>query len=146
IVAASGAVRPRLAELQRQIAHGRDIVSEGRDQGTVVFPDAGCKFFIVADPEERLRRRALELEKKGQAVDIAALRREMAERDERDAGRELAPLRPADDAIHLDTTGLSPDQVAERTEAEVLRRRGRGAEGPRGRGEDRDQGPGESVK
>jgi cytidylate kinase len=122
IVAASGAVRPRLAEIQRQIAHGRDIVSEGRDQGTVVFPDAGCKFFIVADPEERLRRRALELEKKGQSVDIAALRREMAERDERDAGRELAPLRPADDAVHLDTTGLSPDEVAERMEAEVRRR------------------------
>jgi cytidylate kinase len=119
VVAASGAVRPRLAKMQRTIAHGQNIVSEGRDQGTVVFPDAGCKFFIVADPEERLRRRALELEKKGQTVDLAALRREMAERDERDAGRELAPLRPADDAVHLDTTGLSPDEVAERMEAEV---------------------------
>ena len=64
---------PAPAALQRQIAAGRDIVCEGRDQGTVVFPDAGCKFFLVADPEERLRRRVAELEARGETVDVEAL-------------------------------------------------------------------------
>src|SRR5262249_55282550 len=82
IVAARPAVRLRLAALQRQIAAGRDVVCEGRDQGTVVFPDAGCKFFLVADPEERLRRRVAELEAKGETVDVEALRRGQAERDQ----------------------------------------------------------------
>ena len=65
VVAASAVVRPRLAELQRQIAAGRNIVCEGRDQGTVVFPDAACKFFLTADPEERLQRRVRELAERG---------------------------------------------------------------------------------
>lgn len=121
-VAASAVVRPFLADLQRQIARGRDIVCEGRDQGTVVFPDAGCKFFLTADPEVRLRRRADELLAKGQPVDLDELRRGQAERDARDAGRELAPLRPADDAVSVDTTGLTFAEVVARLEAEVRRR------------------------
>lgn len=121
-VAASAVVRPFLAELQRHIARGRDIVCEGRDQGTVVFPDAGCKFFLTADAEVRLRRRAEELEAKGQRVDLGELRRAQAERDARDAGRALAPLRPADDAVRIDTTGLALGEVVARLEAEVRRR------------------------
>jgi cytidylate kinase len=122
VVAASAAVRPRLAELQRQVAAGRDMVCEGRDQGTVVFPDAACKFFLVADPEERLRRRAREMEGRGAAVDLDALRRDMAERDQRDAGRRLAPLRPADDAVLVDSTGLTAEQVVDGMEREARRR------------------------
>ncbi len=123
VVAASPVVRPRLAELQRRLAEGRSIVCEGRDQGTAVFPQAECKFFLFADPEERLRRRARELQAKGRAVDLDALRQEMTARDQRDAERELAPMKPADDAILLDSTGLTLDQVVDRMEQEVRQRR-----------------------
>jgi cytidylate kinase len=122
VVAASAVVRPYLAALQRQIAAGRDMVCEGRDQGTVVFPDAGCKFYLDADPDERLRRRVREMEGRGQSVDVEELRTIQAERDQRDAGRDLAPLRPAADAILLDSTALSLDQVVERMEQEVRQR------------------------
>jgi cytidylate kinase len=122
VVAASAVVRPRLAELQRQIAAGRNMVCEGRDQGTVVFPDAGCKFFLTADPDERFRRRLDELQQRGQQVHAEALRRQQQERDERDAHRELAPMRPADDAVLLDSTDQTLEQVVERMELEVRRR------------------------
>jgi cytidylate kinase len=122
VVAASAAVRPRLAELQRQIAQGRDIVCEGRDQGTVVFPDAGCKFFLTADAEERLHRRVLELQARGDSVDVDHLRQTQAERDTRDSTRALAPLRPAEDAVLIDSTELSLAEVVARMEAEVRRR------------------------
>jgi cytidylate kinase len=126
VVAASAVVRPRLVELQRLVARGRDMVCEGRDQGTVVFPDAGCKFFLTAQAEERLRRREAELKERGQVVDVSALRRGQEERDHRDASRELAPMKPADDAVILDSTGLTLEQVVERMEEEVRRRMGRG--------------------
>jgi cytidylate kinase len=122
VVAASPVVRPRLAELQRRIALGRDMVCEGRDQGTVVFPDAGCKFFLTADPEERLRRRALELRARGERVDLDALRLAQAQRDARDSTREVAPLKPAADAVRIDSTHLSLEQVVARMEAEVRKR------------------------
>jgi cytidylate kinase len=122
VVAASAIVRPRLAELQRRIAQGRNMVCEGRDQGTVVFPDAGCKFFLVADSEERFRRRLEELRAKGQPVDEVELRRQQRQRDERDASRALAPMRPADDAIVLDSTMLTLEQVVQEMEREVRRR------------------------
>ena len=130
VVAVNPAVRLRLAEWQRHIAAGRNMVCEGRDQGTVVFPDAGCKFFLVADGEERLRRRARELEASGQVIDVEALHRAQAERDQRDAGRELAPLKQADDAMLLDSTHLSAEQVVDRMEQEVRgrMRTGRGSE------------------
>jgi cytidylate kinase len=121
-VAASAVVRPYLAALQRQTAAGRDMVCEGRDQGAVVFPDAGCKFFLTADPEVRLRRRLDELRQAGRAVDAESLRQAQAERDHRDANRALAPMRPADDAILLDSSTLSLDQVVARMEDEVRRR------------------------
>jgi cytidylate kinase len=114
----SPVVRRRLAELQRAVAAGRDMVCEGRDQGTVVFPDAVCKFFLVADPEERARRRRRELEARGEAVDFAALLEAIRERDRRDAARDIAPMRPAADAVLLDTTALSLEQVVDRMETE----------------------------
>jgi cytidylate kinase len=114
----SPVVRRRLAELQRAIAAGRDMVCEGRDQGTVVFPDAVCKFFLVADPEERARRRQRELEARHEPVDFAALLAAIQERDRRDAARDIAPMRPADDAILLDTTRLSLAEVVDRMETE----------------------------
>ena len=122
VVAASAVVRPRLASLQRQIVAGRDFVCEGRDQGTVVFPDAACKFFLTADPEERLRRRDADLRSRGTVVQIDALRREQAERDYRDSHRELAPLRPARDAILVDSTGRTLDEIVSLMEGEVCRR------------------------
>jgi cytidylate kinase len=121
-VAASAVVRPFLAQLQRQIAENRNMVCEGRDQGTVVFPDAACKFFLIADPEERVRRRALELQARGQPVDLDELRRAQAERDERDASRDLAPMKPAADALEVDSTGKALEQVIDLLEQEVRRR------------------------
>jgi CMP/dCMP kinase len=122
VVAAVPAVRRRLVEVQRAIAAGRDMVCEGRDQGTVAFPDAGCKFFLTADPEERLRRRQKEMAARGEVVDVEALRRALEERDRRDAARDVAPMHPADDAVVLDTTGLTPEQVVDTLEQEVRRR------------------------
>jgi cytidylate kinase len=115
-------VRHRLAILQRQIAAGRDMVCEGRDQGTAVFPDALCKFFLIADADERARRRYRELMQKGVAADLAAIRAAIDERDRRDAARDLAPMVPADNAIILDSTYLSPHEVLERMYDEVQAR------------------------
>jgi cytidylate kinase len=143
-VADSPAVRRRLAEMQRAIAQGRDMVCEGRDQGTVVFPDAACKFFLVADPVERAKRRQREMAARGEAVELAVLVEAQAARDRRDAARDLAPMRPADDAVVLDSTALGPEQVVDRMEAEVRRRRGGPAPSPLSRpaagGEARDGG------
>jgi cytidylate kinase len=121
-VADSPAVRRRLVDLQRAAAAGQDMVSEGRDQGTIVFPDALCKFFLTADPVERARRRQREMEERGQAVDPAALLQALEARDRRDAARDLAPMRPAADALVIDSTHLRLDQVVDRMEAEVRRR------------------------
>lgn len=111
VVAVSAVVRPWLVTMQRAIAQGRNMVCEGRDQGTVVFPDALCKFFLTANAEERLQRRVRELRARGETVDIDALRRTQAERDERDSKRELSPLRPAEDAVLIDSTHLDADHV-----------------------------------
>jgi cytidylate kinase len=121
-VADSPAVRRRLSEMQRAIARGRRVVTEGRDQGTVVFPDAFCKFFLSAAVEERARRRQAEMAARGEAVELAVLLPMIEARDRRDAARELAPMVPAADAVVVDGTGLSLDQVVDRMEAEVLRR------------------------
>jgi CMP/dCMP kinase len=123
-VADSPVVRRRLAELQRAVAQGRNMVCEGRDQGTVVFPDAACKFFLVADPVERAKRRQREMAARGEAVELSALLEAQAARDRRDAARDIGPMRPAADAVVLDSTALSPEQVVERMAAEVRRRGG----------------------
>ena len=126
VVAASAVVRPRLAALQRQIVAGRNFVCEGRDQGTVVFPDEACKFFLTADAEERLRRRVGDLRARGTIVEVEKQRRDQVERDYRDSHRELAPLRPAPDAILVDSTGRTLDEVVSLMEEEVHRRMGNG--------------------
>jgi cytidylate kinase len=119
-----GVVRRFLTERSRAFAVGRQIVSEGRDQGTVVFPRAQCKFFMTATPEERARRRSQELAKHGRQVAYEEVLADQLERDRRDAERELAPLRQADDAIVVDTTGLDLAEVVDLLEAHVRRRRG----------------------
>jgi len=121
-VADSPAVRRRLAQMQRTIAQGRNMVCEGRDQGTIVFPDAICKFFLIADPIERARRRQREMAARGEAIDLEQILREQEIRDQRDAARNLAPMKPAADALLLDSTRLSPEQVVEAMSAEVRRR------------------------
>ncbi len=115
-------VRQQMVQWQRQLAAGRNIVCEGRDQGTVVFPDSPCKFFLSADPEERARRRQRELLKQGDNVSVAEVLQQQLERDRRDAGRQLAPMVPATDAILLDSTHLTLDQVVQRLEQEVRTR------------------------
>jgi cytidylate kinase len=122
-VAESPVVRRRLVELQRAVAAGRDIVCEGRDQGTVVFPDAACKFFLVASPEERAHRRHRELLARGETVSWDKVLHDQQERDRRDASRDLAPMVPAADAIILDSTHLSLAQVIDRMEEEARRQR-----------------------
>ena len=124
-IADSRVVREHLVHMQRAIAAGRDMVCEGRDQGTVVFPDAACKFFLVADPVERARRRQREQAARGETVTLAEVLRTQEARDRRDAARDLAPMVPAADAVELDTTQLSLDQVVDRMEQEVRLRAGR---------------------
>jgi cytidylate kinase len=121
-VASNPAVRKQLGSWQRALAAGRNIVCEGRDQGTVVFPDAGCKFFLEADPEERARRRYRELVARGEQVTLAEIRQAQEIRDRRDADRQLAPMVPAADAIIVDSTFCSAEQTVERMEQEVRRR------------------------
>ncbi len=113
-------VRERLVALQRALGAGGGVVMEGRDIGTVVFPNAEVKLYLTADPIERARRRAAELRARGETVDEAALAREIAARDERDSARSHSPLRPATDALRLDTTGLTLEQVVARMEQEVV--------------------------
>ena len=116
-VASQPAVREALLELQRALARQGGCVVEGRDIGTVVLPWAPLKLFVTASPEERARRRHLELLAKGQPSDYPATLAEIAERDRRDQSRAIAPLRPAADAILVDTSGLTIDQVVDQLEA-----------------------------
>lgn len=120
-VAVVAAVRVFLAAEQRAAASGRDIVCEGRDQGSFVFPDAACKFFLTAAPRVRAERRAAELAAKGQVVSIEAVLAEQAERDARDASRDIAPMRPAPDAILVDTTHLTTVAVIDQISKAVAR-------------------------
>ena len=121
-VASNPAVRKQLGMWQRALAAGRNIVCEGRDQGTIVFPDAGCKFFLQADPVERARRRHRELLARGEQVSLAEVRQAQECRDRRDADRHIAPMVPAKDAIILDSTHFTLEQIVERMEQEVRAR------------------------
>jgi cytidylate kinase len=113
-VAAWPAVRAALLERQRAFAQPPGLIADGRDIGTVIFPAAPLKIFLTATAEERARRRYNQLKEKDSGVSLAALSREIAERDQRDATRPVAPLVPAADAIVLDSTALSAAEVAER--------------------------------
>jgi cytidylate kinase len=109
-------VRRRLVDLQRQIAGSRDTVTEGRDQGTVAFPEAECKIFLTASPEERARRRHAELAARGEMISLDAVLSQQQDRDQRDAARPVGALIKAADAVEVWTDGLSPDEVIERLE------------------------------
>lgn len=112
-VSAVPAVRRVLLAVQRNMAKNQSVVMEGRDIGSVVFPEAQVKIFLDADPGERARRRALELSGKGEATDLRTVSGELHERDKRDRTRSEAPLVQAPDAEFVDTTGLSLEQVEE---------------------------------
>lgn len=114
VVAALPSVRGALLDRQRRFQQPPGLVADGRDMGTVVFPDAPLKIFLTASLEERAQRRYNQLKEQGVSASIQSLLRELAQRDERDANREVAPLRPAEDAIMLDSTELSIDEVFER--------------------------------
>jgi len=111
-VSALKIVRERLLDLQRDMARRASVVAEGRDIGTVVFPDAEVKIFLYASAEERARRRCAELRAAGRPADLAETLREMAERDKRDSERDLAPLRMADDALRIDSSTVGADELA----------------------------------
>jgi cytidylate kinase len=121
-IAENALVRSHLVQLQRAIAAGRNMVCEGRDQGTVAFPDAGCKFFLMADPAERARRRQRELQARGNPRTWEEVLHEQEVRDHRDAGREVGPMVPARDAVVIDGTHLTLEQVVERMEQAIKRR------------------------
>ncbi len=116
---ALGAVRERMRELQRAAGADGRVVMEGRDIGTAIFPDAEFKFFLNADVKIRARRRYEELRKKGQSITEDEVLDQLIERDRRDSGRELAPLKRADDAIEIDSTKLSIDAVVAAMKAKI---------------------------
>jgi cytidylate kinase len=121
-VAAIPAVRAALLDFQRAFGRERGAVLDGRDIGTVVFPDARVKLFVTASVEERARRRFLELRRRGIAADPAQVEAEIRDRDAQDANRPVAPLRPAEDAVILDTTALDAEAAFARALALVRER------------------------
>jgi cytidylate kinase len=113
LISAIPGVRSALVAQQRRLGEG-GVVMAGRDIGTVVFPNAGFKFFLVASLDEKVRRRAAQYERRGERVDEEAMRKEVEERDRVDTQRAVAPLRPAPDAVVIDTDRLDVDQVVDR--------------------------------
>lgn len=112
-VADSPSVRSRLADWQRAFAAEEDTVTEGRDQGTIVFPDAFRKFFLTASDVERARRRVADHQGRGEAVSFESILADQRARDARDLARAIAPMKPAEDAALIDTTGMTVEQVVE---------------------------------
>lgn len=118
-IAALPAVRAGLLRRQQEFRQAPGLVADGRDMGTVVFADAPLKIYLTASAEERARRRYLQLKDKGETVTLTSLLEEIRARDERDTNRSIAPLKPADDAIILDSTTMTIEQVLERILSEV---------------------------
>ncbi len=116
-VAALPLVRAALLKRQRAFAQPPGLVADGRDMGSAVFPDAVLKVYLTASPEERALRRYNQLKEKGIDVSLPAVSREIGERDERDANRKIAPLKAAEGAHILDSTGITPQQVIERVQS-----------------------------
>lgn len=112
-------VRAALLELQRRLGAGGGVVVEGRDTGTVVFPHAHAKFFLTASEEERARRRVAELAESGTQVDLAAMVSQIRERDQRDASRDVAPMVPAADAVIVDSSVQTLEQVVDSLAGQV---------------------------
>jgi cytidylate kinase len=113
-IASSAKIREKLVQMQRNFAAGKEkIVTEGRDQGTIAFPNADMKFFLTASSYERARRRQLELQQKGISQTLEQIQKAIEERDKSDETREIGPLKPASDAIIVDTTELTIQQVVQ---------------------------------
>jgi CMP/dCMP kinase len=121
-IASSPVVRRRLVAWQRRIAADRNIVCEGRDQGTIVFPQAECKFFLMADAQERAQRRWRDLQARGETATLADVLAAQNARDARDAARDIAPMVPASDAVILDSTPWTLADVVDRME-QIARQR-----------------------
>ncbi len=121
-VSKSPAVRARLLTLQRELGKKGGVVMDGRDIGTVVFPDADVKFYLDASAEERGRRRYRELKDKGMDVDLMRITQEIRDRDKQDSSRSLAPLRRAENALLIDSTVLSIDAVLEKMLSEITKK------------------------
>ena len=121
-VADNPEVRAELVRLQRRLAEGKNIVCEGRDQGTVAFPDAECKIFLTATPEERARRRLAQLQNQGEKVEFEELLRQQNDRDYRDRSRPVGQLSKADDAVEVVSDGMTREQVIDRLEQLVRER------------------------
>ena len=115
-------VRAHLLPVQREAAERGWIVMEGRDIGTVVFPDARCKFFVTASLEERARRRLAQHGEVAKGASLESVMQDIAQRDEQDSKRELAPLKAADDAMVIDTGSMTPDEVVSALEKVILSR------------------------
>jgi len=114
-IASAPKLREKLVEMQRRFAaREKKIVAEGRDQGTVAFPDADVKFYLTADVGERARRRQAELQDRDGCENLEQIQKAIEERDKSDEGRAVGPLRPAEDAIIIDTTDLSIEEVVEK--------------------------------
>lgn len=118
-VADNPGVRRQMMLLQREAGRSRNIVAEGRDQGTVVFPDAACKFFLTADPMVRAERRQVDLAKRGLHITVDQVLADQNERDERDSSRAIAPMVPAADAIRVDSSHTSLAEVVDSIERRV---------------------------
>ena len=123
-VADAPPVREAMKRIQRRMAEGLDIVTEGRDQGSVVFPHAEVKVFVTASAEERARRRHREEEARGSGMTFADVLASQAARDDGDRSRTVGAMRAADDAVILETDGLAPEQVVDRLVALIEARRG----------------------
>ncbi len=113
------AVREQMVRLQRSAAAGHDVVTEGRDQGSVAFPDAACKVFLTASPDERARRRLRDLEAQGETATLGCVLDDINRRDRQDAGRPVGALKRPAGAVEVNTDGLSVEQVVDRLESIV---------------------------
>lgn len=122
-ISAHSEVRAALLDLQRQMGNAGGVVLEGRDIGTVVFPNADVKFYLTATVDSRARRRMVELEEKGIYLDFEEVKKQVVERDRGDMERKVAPLRKADDAVEVDTTQMTVEQVVERLVSIVQKKR-----------------------
>ena len=116
-------VRVILSEQQRAIAKGRDLVSDGRDQGTEVFPNAECKFFLTASPEERAKRRQDQLNQRGRFMPLDEIRTAQDKRDLEDRTRQMGALRPATDAVVIHTDGMTIEEVVKKTLKQINEKR-----------------------
>jgi len=122
-------VRDKMVDLQQDMGREGDVVAEGRDMGTVVFPQAEVKVYLDASPETRAERRYRELCARGEKATLDETLRDVRDRDQRDTGREFSPLRPADNALRIDSTGLTVDAVVGLIIQEVQKKRSKTKDG-----------------